>query len=248
MTRLLVVALLLASLVSCGKDEKGDATLTVLAASSLTEAFSELGPAFEAAHDGVTVTFSFAASSALAEQVNQGAPGDVLVTADEANMQQVVDAGNASDPTVIATNRLALLVEHGNPKQITGLHDLARDDVVFVLCAEAVPCGKLGARALEKAGIDRAPASLEENVKAVVSKVTLGEADAGIVYVSDAFAAAGKADGMDIDIAADPGLIATYPMAVLSQTKRASLAREWIDFVLSDPSQEVLRSHGFFTV
>lgn len=249
MTRFLVVALLIASLVACrGDDETGNGAITVLAASSLTEAFTELGPTFEAAQDGVAVTFSFAASSALGEQVNQGGPGDVLVTADEANMQQVIDAGNASDPTVIATNRLALLVEKGNPKHITGIDDLSRDDIVFVLCADAVPCGKLGARALKKAGIDRAPASLEENVKAVVSKVMFGEADAGIVYVSDVFAAAGQADGIDIDIADDPDLVATYPMAVLSQSKQASLAREWIDFVLSDPSQEVLRSHGFFTV
>lgn len=249
MTRLVVLVVFLTSLVSCGGDGgKGDAVITVLAASSLTEAFTELGPAFEATHDVVTVRFSFAASSGLAEQVNQGGPGDVLVTADEASMQQVVDAGNATNPTVIAKNRLALLVEKGNPKHITGLADLGRDDIVFVVCARAVPCGKLGARALEKAGVDRPPASLEENVKAVVSKVMLGEADAGIVYVSDALAAVGRADRIDIDSADDPDLVARYPMAVLSQSKQASLAREWIDFVLSDTSQEVLRSHGFFTV
>jgi molybdate transport system substrate-binding protein len=244
-----VLALVVASLASCGGDDdtKEAGSVTVLAASSLTEAFTELGAAFEEVHDGVRVTFSFAASSALAEQVNQGGPGDVLVTADAANMQKVLDAGNAKDPTVIATNRLALLVEKGNPEGITGLDDLARDDIVFVLCADAVPCGKYGARALDLVGIDRTPASLEENVKAVVAKVTLGEADAGIVYVTDVQAVGDKAEGIDIDVADDPDLIASYPIALLSASTQASLGRAWIDFVLSDAGREILRSHGFGT-
>ena len=219
--------------------------LHVFAAASLTEAFTQLGKDFESAHPNVKVTFSFAASSALAQQVNDGAPADVFVSADESNMKKVTDAGNAADAKTIARNRLAIVVGTGNPKHITGLADLAKSGVVFVLCAPEVPCGKFGAAALAKANVAAKPASLEENVKAVVSKVTLGEADAGIVYVTDVKAAGDKAQGVDIDIAGDPSLEAVYPIAITKQDANAGAARAWIDFVLSAKGQSTLASFGF---
>src|SRR3954447_26160034 len=257
--RFLLALLALAALVAvaCGDDDDGASKRTsasadalsgkvqVLAASSLTEAFTDMGKAFEADHPDVEVTFSFAASSALAEQVNQGAPADVIVTADESSMEKVTDAGNATDARPIARNQLAILVEKGNPKRITSLADLAKPDIVFVLCAPEVPCGKLGAAALATANVTATPASLEENVKAVVSKVTLGEADAGIVYVTDVEAAGDTAEGVDIDLASDPSLQAVYPIAITKQVTNPDAAEAWIDFVLSDAGRATLAKYGF---
>jgi molybdate transport system substrate-binding protein len=232
---------------ACGNDDAPttSGSVNVFAAASLTEAFTEMGEAFERANPGVEVTFNFAASSALAQQINEGAPADVFASADEASMAQVTDAGDATDPKVIARNRLSIIVENGNPKAIGALADLAEPGVVLVLCAPEVPCGKYAAAALEQAGVTVTPASLEENVKAVVSKVTLGEADAGIVYVTDAKAAAGDAEGVDIDIADDPALEAVYPMTVTTGTQNAEAARAWLDYVLSDAGRQSLADHGF---
>lgn len=220
-------------------------TVDVFAASSLTEAFTEMGKAFEADHPNVKITFNFAASSALAEQINQGGPADVLVTADASNMKKVTDTGGAADPKTIARNRLAILVETNNPKGITSLADLGTPGVVFVICAPEVPCGKFGAAALQKAGVTAKPASLEENVKAVVSKVTLGEADAGIVYVTDVKAAGNKAQGVDIDIASDQTLEAVYPIAATKAGASNDAAKAWIDYVIGDRGQAVLAKYGF---
>ena len=219
--------------------------LQVFAASSLTEAFTQMGKDFQAAHPDAKVTFNFAASSALAEQVNQGGPADVIVTADESNMKKVTDPGNAMDPEAIARNQLSIIVGKGNPKSITGLKDLEKSGVVFVLCAPEVPCGKFGQKALDMAGVTAKPASLEENVKAVVSKVTLGEADAGIVYVTDVKAAGDKAVGVAVQNADDPDLQAVYPIAVTKQAKNVDAARAWIDYVLSDEGQATLAKYGF---
>jgi molybdate transport system substrate-binding protein len=220
-------------------------SLTVFAAASLTEGFTELGKAFEADHRGVNVKFTFAASSALAQQINDGADADVFASADEANMAKVTDAANASDPKTFARNRLSIIVEEDNPKAIRGLADLAEPGIVLVLCAPEVPCGRFAAAALQNAGVAAMPASLEENVKAVVSKVTLGEADAGIVYVTDVLAARDDADGVDIDIADDPDLEAVYLMAETTTAKRRAAARAWIDFALSDAGQRTLATFGF---
>jgi molybdate transport system substrate-binding protein len=231
--------------VGCGRNDATTGEVHVFAASSLTEAFTEMGTSFEADHPNVKVTFSYAASSALAEQVNQGGPADVLATADESNMKKVTDTGNASNPKTIARNRLSILVEKGNPKGITGLADLGSSGVVFVICAPEVPCGKFGAAALAKANVTAKPASLEENVKAVVSKVTLGEADAGIVYVTDVKAAGDKAEGVDIDVADDPALEAVYPIATTKTGASNDAARAWVDYVLSSDGQATLAKFGF---
>jgi molybdate transport system substrate-binding protein len=231
----------------CGDDASSTSsrTLHVFAAASLTEAFTALGRTFEADHPGVKVAFSFAASSALAQQIDDGADADVFASADQTNMQKVVDAGRAADPTIVARNRLAILVEKGNPKGISGLTDLARSGVVLVLCAPEVPCGRFATAALTKAGVTVKPASLEENVKAVVAKVTLGEADAGIVYVTDVRAAGGAAEGVAIDIADDPALEAVYPMAVTSSARDDAAAKAWVELVRSAAGQRTLATFGF---
>lgn len=219
--------------------------LRIFAAASLREAFTALGDQFEVDHPDVSVSFNFAASSALAEQIDQGAASDVFAAADEATVRQVLDAGHAADATVFARNRLAILVEKGNPKAITGLADLVADGLVLVVCAPEVPCGKYAAAAFAKAGITPAPASVEENVKAVVTKVTLGEADAGIVYATDVQAAGDEAEGVAIDIAGDPALEVAYPVAVTKASTNRAAATAWIEFVLSDAGQDTLRSFGF---
>ena len=215
--------------------------LTVLAAASLSESFKELGTAFEGKHPGSKVTFSFDASSALATQANNGAPADVFASADQANMKKVTDAGNATGPKVFAHNKLAIIVAKGNPKKVKSLADFSK--ISFVLCAPEVPCGKYGVEALSKAGVKAQPKSLETNVKGVVTKVTSGEADAGIGYVTDAKAAAASADGVDIPDAQN--VVADYPMAVLKQSANSNLAYAWLDFILGPEAQAVLARYGF---
>jgi molybdate transport system substrate-binding protein len=217
--------------------------LRVFAAASLTKPFTEAGKAFEGAHPGAKVTFSFGPSNTLASQVNEGAPADVLATADEATMKTASGAGSVSAPRTFTRNRLAILVARGNPKQVQSLADLGKPGVIFVTCALQVPCGKFGLEALQKAGVTAKPISLEENVRAVASKVTLGEADAGIVYVTDVKAEGDKAQG--VDIPDDQNVIATYPIGVVTKSAKADLARAWVDFVVSGEGQRILTMAGF---
>jgi molybdate transport system substrate-binding protein len=218
-------------------------TLLVLAASSLAESFTELGRRFEAEHPGLSVAFSFAASSSLARQVTEGAPGDVLATADEVSIRRAVDAGAVGSPTVFARNRLAIVTRPGNPEALTGLADLARSGLVVVLCAVEVPCGRLAAEALAGAGVRVQPASVEENVKAVLAKVALGEADAGIVYVTDVRAGGDRVTGVEIPDSLNR--VADYPVAVTTSSARREAAAAWVDFVLGPAGRGVLARHGF---
>ncbi|HEX6380928.1 MAG TPA: molybdate ABC transporter substrate-binding protein [Acidimicrobiia bacterium] len=214
--------------------------LTVLAAASLSESFKELGTAFEAKHPGSKVTFSFDSSSALAAQANNAVPADLFASADQANMKKVTDAGNATGPKVFAHNKLAIIVAKGNPKKIKSLADFTR--VSFVLCAPEVPCGKYGVEALSKAAVKAQPKSLETNVKGVVTKITSGEADAGIGYVTDAKAAA-NAEGIEIPDAQN--VVAEYPVAVLKQSANSTLAQAFLDFIVGAEAQAVLAKYGF---
>lgn len=226
---------------ACGPST-GTETLTVLAAASLSESFTELGRRFEADHPGVRVAFNFGASSGLARQLAEGAPGDVLATADEATMGRAVEAGAVRGPVVFARNRLAIVTRPGNPEGIADLADLARPGLVVVLCAPEVPCGRLAAKAIARAGVEARAASLEENVKAVVAKVGLGEADAGIAYVTDVLAAGDRVSGVDIPAA---GNVSTpYPMAVAAAGDPGR-AQAWVDFVVGPAGQAVLARHGF---
>ena len=234
--------------VACGGDggTSGDGELTVFAAASLTAAFTELGEAFEAEDRDVTVTFNFAASSELAAQVLEGAPVDVFASADAASMARLTDAdATDGEPVVFATNAAAIVVAPGNPLGITGLADLADDDLVVVACAPEVPCGRYATQVLDLAGVDLTPRSFEENVRAVVSKVVLGEADAGIAYVTDVLAAGEQASG--VAIPDEVNVVAEYPIAVVADAAAPGAARRFVEFVRSDPGREILASNGFGT-
>jgi molybdate transport system substrate-binding protein len=250
----LTLTLVLGFGAACGDDKSDESAsttttaglsgnLTVLAAASLTESFKEIGTTFEGKHPGTKVTFSFDSSSALATQANNAAPADVFASADQSNMKKVTDAGNATDPKVFAHNKLAIIVEKGNPKKIASLADFDKSGVTYVLCAPEVPCGKYAAEALSKAGVKAKPKSLETNVKGVVTKVTTHAADAGIGYVTDAKAAGDSADGVEIEDKYN--VVAEYPMAVLKQSANSNLAYAWLDFVLGSEAQAVLAKYGF---
>jgi molybdate transport system substrate-binding protein len=227
---------------SSGKKESG--TLTVLAASSLTDTFGALGKTFETQHPGVKVRFSFDSSATLAEQVTQGAPADALATADTKTMQTVVDAkANDGKPQLFATNTLVLVVPKDNPAKITKFSDISKPDVKYVMCVETAPCGALAKTELDANQITAKPKSQEVDVKSVLSKVELGEADAGLVYATDAKAAGDKVKPLPIPKSAD--YINDYPIVALSGAKDADLAHAWVDLVLSDDGQKVLQDAGF---
>jgi molybdate transport system substrate-binding protein len=248
-TLVLVTALALLALVpACGDDDdsagsSGD--VTVFAAASLTAAFTEIGDAFTAANPDADVTFNFAASSELVTQINEGgAPADVFASADQSNMTKLTDAGNnGSDPAVFATNLLEIIVGPGNPKGITGIADLGNDDLITVVCAPEVPCGKYAQQIFDAAGVTVTPDSLEQNVKAVVTKVTAGEADAGMVYNTDVTAAGDQAEG--VEIPDDINVLAEYPIATIKDAPNPEAAQAFIDFVLSEQGQKLLDSYGF---
>jgi len=218
--------------------------VTVFAAASLTAAFTEMGDAFKTANPDANVVFNFAASSDLVTQINQGAAADVYASADTANMKKLTDAaGNAAEPQTFATNSLQIIVQPGNPKGIKTLADLANPGIIYVTCPPEVPIGKYAQQALDSASVTVTPASLEENVKGIVTKVTLGEADAGIVYTTDVIAAGDKAEGIDIPEANN--VIATYPIVVAKAAPNAAGAQAFVEFVLSDQGQKILASYGF---
>ena len=225
-----------------GNAEKG--SLTVLGAASLTEAFTTLARDFEATHPGVQVKLAFDSSATLAEQVDQGAPADVLATADTATMKTVSDAGNtAGKPRIFATNHLQLVVPRDNPAGITKFTDLDRSGVKYVVCVDTAPCGKLAKTVLEQTGITHPPASEEVDVKAVETKVQLGEADAGIVYATDAVAAGDKVKAIDIPTSNQN--LNSYPIAALENARKPALAADWVRLVLSGKGQKVLSDDGF---
>lgn len=227
----------------CGDDDHRAPTITVFAAASLSDAFTHLGAAFGAANPETAVTFNFAASSELAAQIGEGAPADVFASADVANMTKAVDAGAVDAPRTFATNTLAIIVEPGNPLGITGVDDLADPDLVVVIGAPEVPVGRYAQRVFDQAGVTVTAKSLEENVRAVVSKVVLGEADAGIVYATDVLVAGDTATG--VAIPDDINVVAEYPIAVVHGASHEAVARAFVDFVLSPAGQTILRAHGF---
>jgi molybdate transport system substrate-binding protein len=218
--------------------------VTVSAAASLTAAFQSLGSAVGQVNPPLLAEYNFAGSPTLVAQIQQGAPVDVFASADQPNMQKLVDGGLVmGSPRVFATNRLQIVVAAGNPKGITGLADLVRPGLVVVLCGPAVPCGRYATQALQKAGVRVVPASQETDVKAVVSKVALGEADAGIVYVTDVKAGGAKVQG--IAIPNNQNVVATYPIAVVKAASHGRAAQAFVDFVLSPQGQRILASFGF---
>ena len=218
-------------------------TVTVFAAASLQQSFTTLAKQFEAAHPGVTVTSSFGASSALAQQITQGAPADVFASASQTTMDQVVQAGGAASSTAFATNVMEIAVPPANPAAITGLNDLAKAGVKVALCQSQVPCGSVAAKVFANAQLTVTPVSQEADVKAVLTKVQLGEVDAGVVYVTDVKAAGDRVRG--IEIAGDINASTSYPIAALAQAPNPDAAAGFVTYVLSAEGRAVLMAGGF---
>ena len=218
-------------------------TITVFAAASLKETFTELGKQFEAAHPGDTVKFSFGASSALATQINSGAPADVFASASPKNMNQVVTAGNASNPQDFAKNVMEVAVPPSNPAKVTSVNDLAKSSVKTALCQPQVPCGVVAAEVFKNAKITVKPVTLQPDVKSVLTQVELGNVDAGVVYVTDVQAAGAKVKG--VTIPADVNASTLYPIAALSHSQEEAIAQAFVAYVLSPTGEQVLKAAGF---
>ena len=218
-------------------------TIHVFAAASLTEAFGTLGKQFEAAHPGVKVVFNFGASSTLAQQINQGAPADVFASASAKNMDQVVSAGGAKNSTAFVNNIMEIAVPPSNPAHVTSVNDLAKSRVKVALCQAQVPCGSTAAIVFANAKISVTPVTQEADVKSVLSKVELGEVDAGVVYVTDVRAAGSKVQGVPIPAAVNAST--TYPIASLTESHNSRAAQAFVSYVLSSAGQAVLTADGF---
>ncbi|MDQ6602317.1 MAG: molybdate ABC transporter substrate-binding protein [Chloroflexota bacterium] len=256
------VCLLAILLTACGSRATTSAALpasgalTVFAAASLTESFTEIKGAFEKASPGVTVTYSFAGSHALVTQLTQGAKADVFASADEPNMANAVKGGViAGTPQTFVKNKLVIIVPKENKAGITTPKDLAKPDIKFDTAQASVPVGTYTQTALDnfaklpdygadfKANVNKNTVSQEDNVKAIVQKVQLGEADAGIVYATDAQAAKDKLTLIQIPDAQN--VIATYPIALVKDAKQAALGQKFVDYLLSAAGQAILQKYGF---
>ncbi|MEU6821536.1 molybdate ABC transporter substrate-binding protein [Streptomyces atriruber] len=245
-------AALLLPLAACGSDDDSDGkkdagsgskdvSLTVLAASSLTDVFATAEKAYEKDHPGTKITVSPAGSQELAAQVKQGSPADVLVTADTKTMDGL--KGETGQPTVIAKNRLVIATRDGNPEKVKELKDLADSKLKVVLADDTVPVGRYSKQVLDKQGVDVKPVSKEANVRSVLSKVELGEADAGIVYKTDAATAPDKVDAVEIPDAQNA--VASYPAATLKGSKNGDAAAAFVKWLSTPEAQKILRDAGF---
>jgi molybdate transport system substrate-binding protein len=251
-----LVALATATVGGCGNAGNGEASpaptarsgsATVFAAASLTESFNELKEVFERQNPGASVTLNFGSSSSLAAQILEQGGADAFASADETNMEKVVAEGLVEGASRVFTkNRLQIVVGPGNPERVRGLADLAKPDLKVVLAAPQVPVGRYAREALAKAGVSVDPVSEAADVKGVVGPVTLGEADAGIVYASDVKAAGANAAA--VDIPEQHNVVAEYPIAVLKDRPGRQVAQAFVDLVLSEEGQRVLAEKGFLEV
>ncbi|HEX6220199.1 MAG TPA: molybdate ABC transporter substrate-binding protein [Acidimicrobiia bacterium] len=227
---------------ACG----GDATESVLvsAAASLTDAFTEMGNEFESTHAGIDLVINYGGSSTLREQILEGAPVDVFAPANPSNMDDVVEAGLAlTDPKVLARNLLQIAVPLGNPAGVSRLEDLADADLLIGLCAPEVPCGDFARDVLANAGVTPMIDTNEPDVRALLTKIEIGELDAGITYVTDVASADGTVEG--VHIPEDVNVVAEYPIVVLAGAPNREGAEAFVEFVLSDRGQEILSQFGF---
>jgi molybdate transport system substrate-binding protein len=251
---LLVVAALLAG---CGGDDSGASsdsgsprpsssvtgTINVFAAASLQESFTKLGSQFEGKNTGTKVVFNFGPSSGLAEQIGSGAPADVFASASSSTMDDVVKEGDAADPTDFAANTMEIAVPADNPAAVKSVHDLAKKSVKVALCDVDVPCGVVAQEVFDNAGIKVTPVTREVDVKAVLSKVALGEVDAGVVYVTDVKPAGADVSGVKIPDSVNAST--TYPIATLTGSKNKDTAQAFVKYVLSPAGTSALRKAGF---
>lgn len=243
------LALLALPLAACGSDEDNKAdkpaestTLTVFAAASLTESFGTIEKDFEAANPGVDVAYSFAGSQTLVEQLSNGAPADVLATANTKTMDKALEGKLVASPVDFVSNTLVLIVPKGNPAHVTGV-DASLAQAKLVTCAPEVPCGSATKKLQELLGVTLNPVSEEQAVTDVRGKVASGEADAGIVYRTD-----GLAEGDDVEIveiARAGEIVNTYPIAVTASSKNAEAAKKFVDYVRSAKGMKVLTDAGF---
>jgi molybdate transport system substrate-binding protein len=245
-----IAALAILILAACGGGPPESAssfapsdTITVAAAASLTEAFTDIGRQFEATKPGTTVIFSFGSSATLATQIEEGAPIDVFAAANPATMKTVTDVGAAEPPTNFVSNVLQIAVPKGNPGRITGLKDFADKNKKIAICAPQVPCGAAAAKVFSAAKITPAPDTLEQDVKATLQKVSSDEVDAALVYRTDVIAAKDMVDGFEFPEARQA--VNVYPIAVLKGSMNAAAAQQFVDFVLSGDGRAVLRKAGF---
>lgn len=220
-----------------------DGTITVFAAASLTEVFNALGAAFTKSNPNAKVVFSFAGSSALATQINNGAPADVFASAAELNMRQVTETGRSAAPTVFASNAMMIAVPITNSARIESLADLARDGIKVAVCQPQVPCGSAAKQVFANSKVAVTPVTYEPDVKSVLTKVRLGEVDAGIVYRTDVNTSQGAVVGIEIPV--DANVATRYPIALLRSSAAPTIANAFISFVLSDVGAVVLRNAGF---
>ncbi len=253
----LFFALALALISGCGSSDQAPASsstpstsaaaggnIIVFAAASLKKTFTDIGEQFKSENPGSSVEFSFAGSSDLVTQLTQGAPADVFASADPKNMDKAAQAGLlAGDPVNFASNTLTIAVAPGNPKKIASFKDLTQQGLNVVVCAPQVPCGSATQKVEEATGVTLNPVSEETSVSDVLNKVTTGEADAGIVYVTDAIGAGDKVAAVAFPESA--GAVNTYPIAVLKGSKNSELARKFVDLVTGESGQKVLNAAGF---
>ena len=226
-----------------GSSKPATGTITVFAAASLTGTFTQLGQQFQSAHPGDTVKFSFGPSSGLATQITSGAPADVFASAAPANMQDVVSAGDASNPQNFAKNTMEVAVPPNNPAKVSSVKDLAKKSVKVALCQPQVPCGVVAAEVFKNVGITVKPVTLQPDVKSVLTQVETGNVDAGMVYVTDVMAAGSKVKG--VAIPASDNASTLYPIATISDSKHKSIAQAFVAYVLSPAGQQVLAAAGF---
>jgi molybdate transport system substrate-binding protein len=248
-----ISAVLLVVLTGCGSDSAtttsststpAGGTLTVYAAASLKQTFTDIGEQFKTDNPGWSVDFTFAGSSDLVTQLTQGAKGDVFASADTKNMDKAVTAGLlAGDPVDFASNTLAIVVAPGNPKQVTSFADLNKPGVTVVVCAPQVPCGSATEKVEQATKVTLNPVSEESSVTDVLNKLTTGQADAGLVYITDAMGAGDKVAKVDFPEAA--AAVNTYPIAVLKTAADAAVAKKFVDLVTGEAGQKILSQAGF---
>lgn len=248
MKSLAVVALSVAALLAGCSTQRSEAPpppeITVFAAASLKQTFTELGARFETDHPATKVTFNFAGSSDLVAQLDQGAPADVFASADTVNMAKASDAGVvAGSPVNFASNALTIVTPPGNPKGIASFADLAKSGTQVVVCAPQVPCGSATEKVEKAAGVELSPVSEESSVTDVLGKITSGQADAGLVYVTDAAGAGEKVTAVAFPESADA--VNTYPIAVLKDAANPQAAQAFVDLVTGPAGRDVLTAAGF---